>query len=384
MVYEIAFWAALIILGIGIIHRIDAWFLRDVGLGDRNTSAAQRFGDGVKGILVAIFSTRIFKVLKVLIVDVLFQGRILRDRTDPLVYSMHLLIFYGFMGLLLFHALGSIFGGLINSAGYVSTLNPFMFLTNLGGLMLTVGLVLAIVRRVRWKAVIQTASSDVAAISMLLLIAVSGFLLESVKFTSNSAFDRMLAQYAGGGLSAGQTTALRVYWVAEYGLVPAAPVPSHEAAVVAQGKVVHEAVCQSCHTPPGSAAFVSYPISRAIAPVAAGLDRAGAVTALWYLHVLTCFIGLAYLAFSKMFHVVSTPVSLMVAEVAGTQQTPAVTATRQAIELDGCSHGGACHDTCPVRIRRLDRVGATAPYEPMLAYVDHKNAGDLGSRPVSG
>jgi ferredoxin len=65
----------------------------------------------------------------------------------------------------------------------------------------------------------------------------------------------------------------------------------------------------------------------------------------------------------------------MVAEVA---------ATRQAIELDGCSHGGACHDTCPVKIRRLDRVGATAPYEPMLAYVDHKNAGDLGSRPVSG
>ena len=384
MVYEIAFWAALIILGIGIIHRIDAWFLRDVGLGDRNTSAAQRFGDGVKGILVAIFSTRIFKVLKVLVVDVLFQGRILRDRTDPLVYSMHLLIFYGFMGLLLFHALGSIFGGLISSAGYVSTLNPFMFLTNLGGLMLTVGLVLAIVRRVRWKAVIQTASSDVAAISILLLIAVSGFLLESVKFTSSSAFDRMLAQYAGGGLSADETTALRAYWVAEYGLVPAAPVPSHDAVVVAQGKIVHEAACRSCHTPPGSAAFVSYPISRAIAPVAAALDRAGAVQGLWYLHVLACCLGLGYLAFSKMFHVVSTPVSLMVAEVAGTRQSPAAVATRQAIELDGCSHGGACHDTCPVKIRRLDRVGATAPYEPMLAYVDHKRAGDLGSRPVSG
>jgi hypothetical protein len=37
-----------------------------------------------------------------------------------------------------------------------------------------------------------------------------------------------------------------------------------------------------------------------------------------------------------------------------------------------------------VRIRRLDRIGPTAPYEPMLAYVDQKNAGDLGSRPVAG
>jgi hypothetical protein len=129
---------------------------------------------------------------------------------------------------------------------------------------------------------------------------------------------------------------------------------------------------------------VSYPLSRALAPVAAGLDRAGAVKGLWWVHVLACFVGLGYLAFGKMFHAVSTPVSLIVAEVAGRDQSPAVMATRQAIELDGCSHGGACHDTCPVKIRRLDRIGAEAPYEPMLAYVDRKSAGDLGSRPVAG
>jgi len=384
MVYEIAFWAALVILGIGVIHRIDAWFLRDVGLGDRNASTAQRFGAGVTGILAAIFSARIFTVLKVLIVDVLFQGRILRDTKDPLAWVMHAAIFWGFLLLLVFHALGSVFGVLISSGGYVPTLNPFMVLRNLFGLLLLAGLALAVVRRVVHSAEIRTAGADVAALAILALIAVSGLLLEATKITAGSAFDRMLAQYAGGGLSADETTALRAYWVAEYGLVPAAPVPSHDRAVVAQGKIVHEAVCQSCHTPPGSAAFVSYPISRAIAPVAAALDRAGAVRGLWYLHVLTCCIGLGYLAFSKMFHVVSTPVSLMVAEVAGTRQSPAAVATRQAIELDGCSHGGACHDTCPVKIRRLDRVGATAPYEPMLAYVDHKNAGDLGSRPVSG
>ena len=382
MVYEIAFWAALVILGIGVIHRIDAWFLRDVGIGDRNVTAAQRFGAGVRGILASIFSMRIARVLKVLVVDVLFQARILRDRKDPLAYSMHLCLFFGFMALLLFHALGSVFGGLISSAGYVSTLNPFMFLTNLSGLLLMLGLLLAVARRIGWKAVIRTAASDVAAIVILLLIAASGFLLESLKITSDGAFTGMVAQYAGSGLSESETTALKAYWVAEYGLVPASPVPSHDADIVAQGRTVHEAVCQSCHTSP-RAAFVSYPLSRALAPVAAGLDRAGAVKALWYLHVLTCFAGLAYLAFSKMFHMVSTPVSLVVAEVAGTAQQPAVSATRQAIELDGCSHGGACHDTCPVRLRRLDRIGDTEPYEPMLAYVDQKSAKDLGSRSVA-
>ena len=382
MLYDIAFWAALVLLGIGVVHRIDAWFLRDVGLADRNVTAGQRFGAGLRGLLAAVFSGRILKVLKVLVVDVLFQARILRDRKDPLAYSMHLLIFFGFMALLLFHALGSIFGGWISSSGYVSTLNPFMFMTDLFGLMLAAGLALAVVRRVARRAEIPTGRADAAILAILILIAVSGFLLKSVKITSDSVFASMVKQYAGDGLSADEVTALKAYWAADYGLVAAAPVPSHDAAVVAQGRVVHEAVCQSCHARPTSA-FVSYPLSRALAPVAAGLDRAGAVRSLWWVHVLACFVGLGYLAFGKMFHVVSTPASLLVAEVAGREQTPAVAATRQAIELDGCSHGGACHDTCPVKIRRMDRIGTEAPYEPMLAYVDQKSAGDLGSRAVA-
>ncbi|MFO7693769.1 MAG: hypothetical protein R6V57_11845 [Vicinamibacterales bacterium] len=382
MVYDIAFWAALILLGIGVIHRIDAWFLRGVGLADRNVTAGERFGAGLRGALAAVFSGRILKVLKVLVVDVLFQARILRDRKDPLAYAMHLLIFFGFMALLLFHALGSVFGGWISSTGYVSTLNPFMFMTDLFGLMLATGLALAIVRRVVRRAEIPTGRADAAVLALLVLVAASGFLLKSVKITSDGAFTAMVRQYAGDGLSADEVTALKAYWASDYGLVPAGPVPSHDAAVVEQGRVVHEAVCQSCHDRPASA-LVSYPLSRALAPVAAGLDRAGAVKGLWWLHVLACFAGLGYLAFGKMFHVVSTPVSLMVAEVAGADQTPAVAATRQAIELDGCSHGGACHDTCPVKIRRLDRIGAEAPYEPMLDYVDAKSAGDLGSRPVA-
>jgi hypothetical protein len=152
--------------------------------------------------------------------------------------------------------------------------------------------------------------------------------------------------------------------------------------LLAQGKTLHDGYCQSCHAAPQSA-FVSYAVSRALAPVATGLDQAGGATGLWWIHVLACCLGVAWIAYSKMFHVVSTPVSLIVAEVAGTTQTPAAVAMRQMIELDGCSHGGACHDTCPVKQRRLGRIGSEAPYGPMLSYLENKSAHDLGSRHVS-
>lgn len=379
--YDLTLWVALIVLGIGVIHRIDAWFLRDVGLGDRSAAPSSRVGAGLKGVLGAVFSRRFAGVLKALILDVLLQWRILRDAGDPLAWVMHLAIFWGFILLLVFHALGSTFGGWI-AEGYVSTLNPFLFLRNLAGLVLAAGLVAAVARRIRRRTHIVTSGGDKAAVGLLILIVVSGFLLEGLKITSNREFDRMVTDYTGGALTGEDTDALRAVWVDRFGLVSQTPVASHDTAVIAQGLTLHEGYCQSCHARP-QAAFVSYPVSRVLSPVAPALDRAAFVDVFWWIHVLACFAGLAWLAFGKMFHVVSTPVSLVVAEVAGASQSPAAAATRQVIELDGCRHGGACHDTCPVRVRRLERIGGEATYEPMLGYLGRKSAADLGSRPVS-
>jgi nitrate reductase gamma subunit len=380
MVYSILFWAALIILGCGVAFRIDRWFVRDVGIGDREIPIAERVAAGVGGSLGTIFSWRIVKLLKVFVVDVLFQVWILRDSRDPLAWLMHVCIFIGFVMLLVFHALGSIFGGAI-APSYFPTLNPFMFMRNVFGLLLTVGLVLAVARRVLRRRELRTGRGDVVALAILGVIALSGFLLEATKITSEGRFAAMVSDYTGG-LSPNEATALRAYWSAEYGLVPARPVPSHDPAVMTQGRQLSEAGCQGCHAKP-RAAFVSYAVSRAIAPVAVPLDRAGSSTGLWWVHVVTCLFGLAYVAFSKMFHVISTPVSLMAAEAALTRQSPGVMAVRQVVELDGCSHGGACHDECPVRRRRMDRIGQLEAFEPMLAYVAQKSAHDLGSRPVT-
>jgi hypothetical protein len=381
MVYDIALWVALVLLGVGVIHRMGAWFLRDVGLGDRSQPVAKRYVAGLNGIVGTIFSVRVLGVLKVLIVDVLFQGRILRDGKDPLAWIMHICIFWGFVFLLFFHALGSIFATMIGP-GYVSTLNPFLFLRNLSGLVLMVGLVLAVARRVARRATLRTSAADKSVIAILAVIALTGFLLEGLKITSNGEFNRMVTNYTGGALAEADTAALRAYWVDQYGLVVPQPVASHTPAMLEQGKTLHGGYCQSCHAAPQSA-FVSYAVSRGMAPMAVSVDQAGGVKGLWWVHVLACCLGLAWIAFSKMFHVVSTPVSLIVAEVSGNALTPAAVAMRQMIELDGCSHGGACHDACPVKLRRLDRIGGEEPYAPMLTYLGHKSASDLGSRPVS-
>jgi len=381
MFFKATLYAALFIFIAGTVYRIGRWFVKSVGLGDSDVTVAQRIASGVRATLATIFSVRLIGVLKVLILDGLLQIRILRDRGDSLVWVMHLFIFVGFAYLLFFHALGSIFAVAIDPE-YESTLNPYMFLRNLGGGLVLAGLIMAVIRRtITMKSRIKTTGMDVGIIVILAVIIVSGFLLESLKITSPAEFADMVEEYSDIDDPADRL-ALESYWVAKYGLVSSGvvePVASH---TLSKGLELHEESCIDCHSPPRSA-FISYPVSRLTKPLALSLDRIEARTAIRYLHFLACFCGLALLAFSKMFHMISTPISLMISEVTKPVQDHAATANRQAIELDGCSHGGVCHEQCPVRRKRLERIAQTIPYDPMLAYAGEKSAANLGSREVS-
>jgi heterodisulfide reductase subunit C len=94
-------------------------------------------------------------------------------------------------------------------------------------------------------------------------------------------------------------------------------------------------------------AFTGYAVAKTIKPFALALDNLGTVNILWYIHFLACFIGLAYLPFSKMFHIISTPVSLLANAVMEKETAdPANIVTRQAMELDACTHCGTCSLRC--------------------------------------
>jgi heterodisulfide reductase subunit C len=120
-----------------------------------------------------------------------------------------------------------------------------------------------------------------------------------------------------------------------------------------QGRKLNSESCASCHAKPASA-FVSYPLARMLAPVTRLLDEGHADVWLLYLHVFACFLGLASLPFTRFFHVVAAPLSLL---VDAASQDPAFSthtfstagrAMRRALALDACVRCGICDLRCSV------------------------------------
>ena len=382
MFFDVTLYLALVVFGIGMLIRIVSWFRRDVGIGEKGIPASARLAAAVKSLFGAVFSGRIFGLIKAFIVDVLLQLRILREKEDRILWIMHILIFAGFTLLLLMHALGSVLTKALFS-DYQSTLNPFLFLRNLFGVLVFVGLVLAVVRRASLrKERVKTTGMDYTVIALFVIIMVSGFLLEGTKISSYSIYQQMVEDFAPVA-NQEERKALEAYWVAHFGVVsPAVRGPS-PAEVLAKGREAHEVSCASCHSEP-QAAFISYPLSRVMKPMALSMDEAGLPKALWIIHFMACFAGLAYLPFSKMFHIIATPVSLLVASAGGRKEDPAALATRKVIELDGCSHGGTCHLDCPVRQKRQERIDLTNPFGPEGDFIGEKSWKDLGCRSFQG
>jgi len=92
-------------------------------------------------------------------------------------------------------------------------------------------------------------------------------------------------------------------------------------------------------------------VAKLISPGASWFDRANVPGILWYVHILACFIGLAYLPFSKMFHIFASPLSLLAnAVMEKGRSTQANIATRQVMELDACTHCGSCTVRCSVGV----------------------------------
>ena len=288
MFYDITLYLSLIIFGLGLIYKITTWFRRSIGINASKMTTFNRISAAIKGILGAVFSVKIGTLIKVFIVDVIFQLKILKE--DFLRWLMHMLIYGGFMLLLLMHALD----GIITTAifpEYASTLNPFMFLRDLFGFLVIVGIGIAIYRRIVMKVPrLKTSAMDRYAIIILAIIMLSGVFLEGIKITSHTAFTRMVEDYADTD-DEEELQSLESFWVKEFDLVsPSVNVPFEEE-ILEQGMEIHEMSCAACHSRPVSA-FTGYATAKILKPVALGLDRAGIPTILWYIHFLACFFGI--------------------------------------------------------------------------------------------
>jgi heterodisulfide reductase subunit C/nitrate reductase gamma subunit len=342
--FDSLWYPALIIFLLGLIYKISNWFIRRFGSGGPTVGTFQRLGAAAGGILAVIFSTGLLTVLKAVIVDVLLQGRVFKE--SIVRWVAHMLIFYGFMLLLLMHALDTV----ITAAwfnDYYATVNPFFFLRDLFGAMVLAGVAIAAFRRYVSKPPrLKTGVRDHYAVIILAVIMLSGIGLQGLKITSHSEFTRMVENYAGLD-DEEEIQALETLWVQDYGLVsPNVEGPPFDADVIDAGREVHADNCLDCHAS-AKWAFTGYALARIIAPVAGRLDEAGGVSILWYIHIIACFAGLAYLPFSKMFHIVAAPICLVAGRVMDPQRSaPANILTRQIMELDACTHCGSCSLNC--------------------------------------
>jgi len=348
MFYYISLYISLAIFIGGLIYKIYAWLSYKIGVDSKDIPTSKRLSSALKGIVLTIFSAKILTLINVFFLDIILQRKVFNE--DFFRWLTHILIYVAFMLLLLMHALDKFITSAI-FPNYSATLNPFLFLRDLFGALVIIGVCMAIYRRFILRPPrLKTNSMDTYAIIILAVIMLSGIILEGTKIGSYSIYKSMVSDYAGLEEGEEEFKALTAFWVDKFGTVSPDLKAPFEATLLEEGKELHEMSCSGCHSRP-QWAFVGYPVAKVFKGAALGLDKGGIHTLLWYIHFLACFIGLAYLPFSKFLHIITSPLSLLANSVMDKKGSePANIATRQALELDACTHCGACTSRCSVGI----------------------------------
>jgi len=243
--------------------------------------------------------------------------------------------------------------GIVTTAifpGYESTLNPWLFLRNLFGLMVLAGLALAAWRRYSARSRQKTSAMDVAALILVGAIVGSGFLVEGAKIASRLDFFIMVEDYHGLEESE-EVAALEALWVTEYGVAAARPGVTYTAEQIALGREINRMSCIECHAKPQWAP-ASYALSRLLTPLSRNQDSDALVTFAYWLHVIFCFGTLAWLPFSKMRHVVTSPLSCIADRCRRSppDAAPPLRAVNRMLALDACTRCGLCSENCSVGI----------------------------------
>ncbi len=345
MFFKFFLYISLIIFILGLIFKISTWFRYKIGIGADEISVSRRVLSALQGILPTLFSLRILILLKCFLLDVLLQFRILKE--DTLRWIMHILIYGGFMFLLLMHALDKYITIKLFDP-YYPTINPFIFLRDLFGIIVIIGIAIASYRRFILRVPrLKTNGMDLYAILIVAVIMLSGVFLEATKMVSYSEYKRMVDEYSGLS-DPEELKALEAYWVKQFGTVSLSLKEPFDEKLLEKGRQLHQSSCAECHAK-FHWAIAGYGLTKLVRPIGVGIDQARLPILLWYIHVLTCLVGLAYLPFSKMFHIFSSALSLLVNSIAEKEKLKeANQMTRRALELDACTHCGTCSLRCSV------------------------------------
>ncbi len=334
---------ALAICLAGVLWRICRWLRSPIGLESEGLSFGRRLGAALQACRKVLCSRRIFRMAAASLWETLLLGHLLQRH--PWRWAAHMAVCYGFLALVVFHALDD-WSAPLFFADYVPTRNPFLWLRNLMAAVVLAGLLVAVLRRRQAPLKIPRARGDRFLLLAVAVLVISGVVLESTQILSPVIFQEMVEDYMGAD-DPGDVAALQSYWAAEMGTLP----PSHDTivpeGVMAAGRELHESYCADCHSRP-QAAFLSYPLSRLLKPAMIALRDHRVDLWLWRLHFWAACLALACLPFSKFFHLVATPFNLLARTAGPVAATPALQPMRRALALDACTHCGICSQHCSV------------------------------------
>ncbi len=346
MLFRISLYLAMAVCGCGLAYKATTWFRYCLDAEPEHTPA-RRAAAFVKGCLAVVFGRRLIPLGRAVVLDVLLQVRIWRE--DRIRWLMHFCLMYGFLALLLLHALEDYTSENLFT-DYYSTRGPFLLTRDLAFVLVMAGVILAVYRR--WRRPMPRLMNSRADGFVLIVLAaamVSGFLLEGSKILSFTSFQEMVTDYAELDDPA-EEKALASYWAADFGIAAPGLDEPPDVADLAAGAGLHEDYCAGCHSRP-QWAFAGYGLSRLMKPAALFLEKAGLPAILWHVHYLACFLGLALVPFSKFLHIFATPLSLMAnAVMEDGRSDRANIETRRIMEADACTHCGACTRHCAVGV----------------------------------
>ena len=221
--------------------------------GNNKTSISRKFFRLLNTLLKAIFSTRSIAMTKSLIVDGLLQRRLFKVSRER--WMLHAMIFYPFIFRFLWGMIGLIaslwwpqWSGTWTMLDKNSPLTAFMF--DLSGLMVVLGVIGVLIRKRQSSSADSTTglpAADWPAYAILGSIMIGGYLLEGMRMA-------MTGSPGGAGY-----------------------------------------------------AFVGDAISRMLV----GFDLTGLYGYVWYLHAILTGAFVIYLPFSRMFHMIVAPLSLV-------------------------------------------------------------------------
>ncbi|WP_136807825.1 4Fe-4S dicluster domain-containing protein [Desulfosediminicola flagellatus] len=328
---------------VGLALRLYAWFTQGIHPPSPTIPLGDRIRSGLQSISHTLFGGKAVTLIKSFFVDLIFQKRIIQK--SGLRWTAHTLIFFGFIFLLLMHAMEAVVSENIFS-NYYSTLNPYLFLRNVFGLMVLIGVGLAVYRRITLaNKRLKTYPSDWAALILVGGIILSGMLLEGSRISSYTVFSGMVDEY--GAFDDKEVLDLEAFWVAENGLAATNVVKPISAEQIELGREANESSCIECHAG-NSSAFASFTLKGLTRPFAWILGDNAAVNLFSFLHILFCLVFLAWLPFSKMFHIIAAPISLLINSIMGKENATdtANVLNRQMVGLSACTHCGSCSVEC--------------------------------------